>query len=921
MSKSTRSPQSVRQAMLKQLVDELSSSSRAEIWPVIQYEKRTIGDFFSRPSGNERNLRIVTRSNRQRLKIRINGRIDLSSDAVILNHQLGSIGIFRILDHRLLTIEETNVETVVTRSLSQAGYLRQCLMDAYDAYRDAHPPIYSVDLVFAVQQDPRNQALRGQLSKALRNAMDSSSRFQLVNVNLYTPLSKTTGENKVNQEKTFRRGFSWLLYDVIRWNQRIENKRAHAGYTVLTQLYLKHFRLHGERNWAFAKSQKLHLVHGYNGSGKSTLCEALELLLTGKLDRIEKSASTNDTESNYIRILKSRSVTKPSVKAGLKLNNKKMAYITEEGLSESAILSRAKANRADSALASGFPASAFRLDQTLSDTLAKASPERRAGIILEAFFPKENDHTKKRRRAEAELKVMWEQAPKDVKRLLVSDPTTENADSEELPKLDKLLALQVGKSELSQAEMARLYGLSEEEIKYILEVPHPIGEVGDRYRKLHEGLRRLNKTHDSLTVAMKLFKSMSKALIHYRPGSKKSVSDRVWDSLPAFLNAYAHHDLIKRQLAIARAQYQVMMAGITRNKNHFPLLIDDADNLTTEINRLEIVHDHLGKHLKTTEQHFHHARASQKDAQRKSVKSEVMADLTAEEVRAINLLASTLGVTLSEGFNAGDLMKTIMKNEQLPKDFTLYLDSKTVAFEGIQWREKVAGRVPKLRKLLAKLPKISMEYDNFQTSIRKLKSLADELDKLKKKTLDLLKEQVNGPLANALNELMALMTPSRWAYKDINAAITEGDNVKMDFESDDEISIDLQLNTAELNLFTLSFFLLCAVRRTDNPIQTIVLDDPLQNMDEVTVSAVGRALASVLRSWDQQGTASLKDWQVIILLHSEGDLERLRSENHCAVYYLPWLASHSADNDHSTIPSSHNDSDRILPGILELIMD
>jgi hypothetical protein len=48
---------------------------------------------------------------------------------------------------------------------------------------------------------------------------------------------------------------------------------------------------------------------------------------------------------------------------------------------------------------------------------------------------------------------------------------------------------------------------------------------------------------------------------------------------------------------------------------------------------------------------------------------------------------------------------------------------------------------------------------------------------------------------------------------------------------------DVRLNTAELNVFTLALFLLCAVR-LPNPLRLLILDDPLQNMDELTVATV-----------------------------------------------------------------------------------
>jgi hypothetical protein len=98
----------------------------------------------------------------------------------------------------------------------------------------------------------------------------------------------------------------------------------------------------------------------------------------------------------------------------------------------------------------------------------------------------------------------------------------------------------------------------------------------------------------------------------------------------------------------------------------------------------------------------------------------------------------------------------------------------------------------------------------------------------------------------------------------------------------------LRLNTAELNTFALTLFLLCA-RRIDNPLRSIVLDDPLQNMDELTVTTVARGLARLMRVWQKlDGNGPV--WRLVILLHSEEDVESFRAEAQCATYLLPWLS-------------------------------
>jgi len=100
-------------------------------------------------------------------------------------------------------------------------------------------------------------------------------------------------------------------------------------------------------------------------------------------------------------------------------------------------------------------------------------------------------------------------------------------------------------------------------------------------------------------------------------------------------------------------------------------------------------------------------------------------------------------------------------------------------------------------------------------------------------------------------EALALLTPARWAYEDIvtRAEFASGDT-SLELQTPDEVPVRLRLNTAELNTFAITLFLLCA-RRIENVFHMIVLDDPLQNMDELTVTTVARGLGRLLRLWQR----------------------------------------------------------------------
>src|SRR6476619_5447780 len=67
-----------------------------------------------------------------------------------------------------------------------------------------------------------------------------------------------------------------------------------------------------------------------------------------------------------------------------------------------------------------------------------------------------------------------------------------------------------------------------------------------------------------------------------------------------------------------------------------------------------------------------------------------------------------------------------------------------------------------------------------------------------------------------------------------------------------------------MNSFTLALLLLCAPS-LPNPLRLLVLDDPLQNMDEMTVSSLARGIGRLVRIYPA-------GWRIVALFHAEEDL-------------------------------------------------
>ena len=146
-----------------------------------------------------------------------------------------------------------------------------------------------------------------------------------------------------------------------------------------------------------------------------------------------------------------------------------------------------------------------------------------------------------------------------------------------------------------------------------------------------------------------------------------------------------------------------------------------------------------------------------------------------------------------------------------------------------------------------------------------------------------------------LNEILAIFTPARWAYNDIELQV-EGDKEKgpeIAINDKDGGRVDLRFNTAELNLFAVTLFLLLATKG-DNQLSLLIFDDPLQNMDEMTVIALARGMGKLSKL--------LPGWQLLFLFHGLEDFERFRQEvPDAAAYRIPWLSPNDKEAEMSSI--------------------
>src|SRR5262249_58159672 len=96
-------------------------------------------------------------------------------------------------------------------------------------------------------------------------------------------------QQQAMSDAVLRRVFPWLLRATKKWFDRLapasvaEWRRAIQPF----ELRLQDYRTAGQRTFHCDGSAWLNLVHGHNGSGKSAMVEAIELLLTNRIQRLD----------------------------------------------------------------------------------------------------------------------------------------------------------------------------------------------------------------------------------------------------------------------------------------------------------------------------------------------------------------------------------------------------------------------------------------------------------------------------------------------------------------------------------------------------------------------------------------------------------------------------------------------------------
>ena len=785
----------------------------------------------------------------------------------------------------------------------------------------------TVELVIVAPIGRRRGNDRDALSEALDDISRDTAYLESVGVNvLYRRGNEPFGRSDL------RRAFSWLLGDTEVWfdavvaasgaqpqgsNRRGANsnvggtaKRPSANVNSFDRIVLENYRLPGERQFERHGDATFHVLHGHNGSGKSAFVEALELLLTGAIERLERAG-----EKDYYKVIRHDpgqvpGTGAPKAAAGNRKNADVLVRVQQGKKEEKYALPAARGKgssdrkRPPGIAPGGFSPGSFRLDQTVMDQLIRSNETERARLLLRSFFPEARETFEELEQDKKNARDAALQLPGKIREELpAAGETLEKAILERF----EWLGAEPNETRLATVPFetaATCLPLSEQKLRLLSQIQPSIGEVLDRWKRRPIPATRVKQEIEKLDsylqtvldepAVMERLEATRKILDELRNWQARRGRDRGTEDLEATLNKW----LATRALLDLANQYSDVMATFpAAGGNHWswPQGRDPFPGLKTLTPKQLEALKHECNDLSRSLDSYQERLAGWSDKQETKAAGGVRSRETRPPRHALNhqeieWLNDTGQWLASVRETASQRRLGTVCNDALAKKSVRTIGRIAIGKPGgVQRALDEIGRLLSACRELSELrtgERKSLDlYDRCRTAYETFKKQRQAGSAVRKTFF----EKIAGPgegagegLNGALNELLALFKPARWAYQDIRLRAPEQNpDSGLAMETHDRQRADLRLNTAELNSLTVALFLLCAVR-VKNPLRVLVLDDPLQNMDELTVTALARGLAKVMRIFPAE-------WQILALFHGQEDLARIRDEVPCAVYFFPWL--------------------------------
>ena len=815
----------------------------------------------------------------------------LDVDVLLKDAELGTLGLVQIVpgqphdhDGKAISYEDWCKERI-----DEAVYLRHVLLtETRNADTRPRPQAYTVELVLAFTGETHE--LVPSAGAALRSLASTGTFLHAIGIHLW----------RLETEPA-EKALPWLLCASRRALTKLQQlpDTAKSGLTF-SALTLNNFRVQGERRFEFSSKARVHLVHGPNGSGKSSIVEAIELGMTGKIPRIEKDGPATD----YEKVLKNRDAAE---QATLRFGSGAVMTVVPGGIDPSPF----PAPSTDAERSNGAPrldGNSFRLNQDLADHLAASSAGNRAATFIQSFFPDKSMGFAQQRESTKRFERAWQALPAMARAAVVRPNEPPRAlHFENVTSRLSWLGEQVNWAEVVQLlsqhfvaldvewtsrlpgrvqERLRATGICtwDEAISYAIEIDNALASLRsaaqEEAQDLHHAVRALENLN-------------ARSVVHHRARE---------ENVPALFNEWLE--------ATAEADLAVRVRDVTEILR----LLERPGTNYRAGSLLTMLAKDLGRTRRTIDEQATRLakQAAELNERLRGIPNEGATRgeaVTPEDVPLEDLNLEALDRVAARGVLGPEMVQARPSLADAIRDAfrggrpVEMLAGRTVLLRVGQeqgWASVVLERLRREQSSLALFSKAWTQDASVQQTLEALKTLLVEARAVEQaeaqadRTLHTL--LTNGALLDALNEVKALLSPARWAYRELQVSADFTRNNELGLSEPDGVTIPKRLNTAELNITALAFFLLFA-RRVPNPLRVIVLDDPLQNMDELTVTTVARAMAKIERLWRHSPGTQDEGWKILLLLHGQDDAERFRVEVPCAFYRLPWLGPIGAPND------------------------
>ena len=875
------------------------------------------------------------------LRFRVAERLDLTADALVVDHELGTLALVHLVVPPDPATPKTESPTPpddigkhLRQRIGEAAYLRHLLLEDLRPGETQHRRSpFAVEVVFVIA-DP---ALSRTFGEQLRSVTRDVSLLHAIGVNLLEPRSPAPAASPATppptppryQASDIHRAFSWLLCKSREWmssqlpsSSKPATPSASASASpqeplptgLPSMVLLKNFRLRGSRRWQLLPGRSLHLVHGHNGSGKSSFVEAIELITTGRIEKLGpadcQSVITNRT------ILAKRKTNGPVPRAAVQLQFPIPAPVPvpSKGSARSApspgAVSRLASWRltptgVDRPLAPEFASrsGAFRLNQDVIKLLSRSSDKEQAKLLLETFFPEGYALASESQRALRERDQALAKLPSRLRKLF----ETETGTYDETRATDALSWVQ-GPS-IPWNRVLQLLPLDASQLHALqpllpLNLQSHLERTGDATswepvfeaaKAIDEGIRSLLNRSASLLNSIRAAQTFLNAYQDVAIAAPEEPTGALPDLFHHWLQQLATIDILKREhalLATVEAVQRQLPDAFPPDQTPVlaaPAVFSLAPAATRRTQRLEAAEEQLRS-----------ARGKVANFVSPSERTRLLGSPTPAlgefDLGALDAVAEAGGFGRDLISASPKLSEAVRLAFQSGQPVPVQVGNTATLSIGAPggFRTLTAGIEGVAHALLA-LESARTEFaapdgglHHTLTQFQILQQIAQRQQSLLANATASFRTRLQTPLGAALNEFTAMLTPARWAYDDIVSRVDDTNaSISLDFVQDNQPA-PLRLNTAQISTFALAFFLLCN-RAREHPLRLGILDDPFENMDELTVTTVARGLGRFLRLSQRLGDGP-NSWQLLLFLHGEQDMERIRREIPCATYFLPWLS-------------------------------